>query len=119
MKEPWTPGPWIDLGSSQFRGRLIGGASREAPEGLVSDDGLIHTAVAEALDGVETPTEANARLIAAAPEMAELLATLSTKHKHDENCGPAMRRTCRRNYLLGSDVKAEIAVLLSRIRGEA
>lgn len=68
---PWTPGPW------RFKAdRFNGDHTSTAPGSIVSNDGGIdwYLATIESdLDGGDREVEANARLIAAAPHMFELL----------------------------------------------
>ena len=107
---PWTPGPWTDLGPTDFRGRLIVGESRPDPE-LEADDGMVHTAVAEALDAEGADVRANARLIAAAPEMADCLFYFVAS-ADDE----AVSDLAQATY---TNCVEQARAILSRLRGEA
>lgn len=135
---PWTPGPWSDLGPSGFRGTLIVGDSRDAPPDVESDDRLVHTAVAEVLDDANA-NGANARLIAAAPEMVEMLEKARRPHQHlEQDCwyccsaphpgdysDTEPHTTCDDSRSgkpcdCGADAfNAPIDALLARIRGDA
>ena len=64
----WTPGPWHE-GTGNGYGSIFG------PEGTRRDSGGL--APIAMINGTFHEDEANARLIAAAPEMAELLAELT------------------------------------------
>jgi hypothetical protein len=90
---PWTPGPWL---FTAFDAEILGG------------DG---THVAHVRLGVDAPARhaANARLIAAAPEMEELLSEFIAGYKHDLDHG----------VIRGTTFAHRVNDLLSRIRGEA
>lgn len=95
-KTPWTPGPWVvtdEPGYGRVEGTQVAGS-----------DGYI---VALAIGDVEElPHEANARLIAAAPEMAEVLASIVKMHAIvDRGIAPIDLDKAR--------------ALLARIRGDA
>lgn len=100
MSEPWTPGPWTVRGvwSDGF-----GYRNRNEPPDVWTVDPVMFEGGYDGLwqGGVET--EADARLIAAAPEMAEWVAMVAA------SAG-----------LTISQHNAELCrALLSRIRGEA
>ena len=92
--EPWTPGPW-DI--------LVDTATSEQEIVHVKQDDLsdFYDTVCDVGRADVTVDVANARLIAAAPEMAELLDALLG------------------DMPLGPDYIAHVRALLSRIRGEA
>lgn len=100
MSEPWTPGPWEVQ-------------KHETPKG----DGISLLRLAAMAEGryiawmsIQQEKEADARLIAAAPEMAALLER-AKKHRgigwdHPDSYD-------------GAEIHREISALLARIRGEA
>ena len=94
MPNPWTPGPWKWKDYD---------ATPQAQQALFTEDGsetvLFHQANWKVC-------AADARLIAAAPEMAELLAK-------------AVRTQADPKYHTPTHWVAESAALLARIRGEA
>jgi hypothetical protein len=93
----WTPGPWhVETKTDSL---------------FTHDSAPFHRVVAgdENL-GVYPHKEADARLIAAAPEMAELL---------EENYGPLLAGDWYADYDAASERLGRIRALLSRIRGEA
>ena len=99
-REPWTPGPW-----------RVSGCRQRTKQG--TDDYLIEHGNAETFspglaqvmsDGGRLPVEANARLIAEAPEMADLLKRIvADEDMHGRYSGPA----------------SEARAILRRVRGEA
>lgn len=105
MSNPWTPGPW-----SHSPSRGTPGHGKEAQVFDAAGDALLYFRDGQTI-GAEA--DANARLIAAAPEMAEALeAWIEPWNGFDElntmrRCDPA---TWKR-------IKATRA-LLARIRGE-
>ena len=63
MSNPWTPGPWrIEAASAGSKWPIIQGANWSGEVAIVYNDG-------------ETSEGANARLIAAAPKMADWIAS--------------------------------------------
>jgi hypothetical protein len=99
MTNPWTPGPWY-AGSSNGYG--------ETPGWEIEDEKYtIALAIAD-IDILARRAEANARLIAAAPEMAEVLERLVVMLDRQERPGGL------------SDTRVvEARALLARIRGDA
>ena len=83
---PWTPGPWtvVQTGPSDWAVDDAGGHYHSGPH-----------------------AEADARLIAAAPEMAEMVAEYASL-VHSDYCGVREHARC-----------VEARVLLARIRGES
>jgi hypothetical protein len=105
MSEPWTPGPWNAEGE---RPRLRVYAVPKQEDALKS--AWVPRLVAEAT------TEANARLIAAAPEMVELLKRLrdtvdTMDFQLDQEFGVGPFKP--------DSIIAETDAFLTRIRGEA
>jgi len=96
-KTPWTPGPWILTPC----GDILGNRNTRTDNGLVA---------AMCSDRKDAEGAANARLIAAAPEMAEVLADLRRL------CSdiPAVERNPR-----FAEMNQRVLQLLSRIRGDA
>ena len=95
MSEPWTPGPWREGGAEEVYGtEVFEDNTRELTIAAVADHGL----------GFEGQAEANARLIAAAPEMAEFIEEVAAS-------GHEIHWT--------SDLTREARALMARIRGEA
>lgn len=101
---PWTPGPWESRAS--FRGieTVIELPKPAAPINC----GTHYTRVIAKLDGGDSPEWiANARLIASAPEMAELLERIYDDAREVERQQPHV-------YPLLAEARA----LLSRIKGD-
>jgi hypothetical protein len=69
MSAEYTPGPW-----------KIGTPPPNGEQTIGTQQGLM---VAVATTGANTPTEANARLIAAAPELFEALQLAVRQNSHD------------------------------------
>ena len=77
MSNPWTPGPWtLKRGDGRYRDRLYVESKVYSTPTVISGKDQI-AQFTSSLDGHwqehGREVEANARLIAAAPEMAELL----------------------------------------------
>ena len=87
MSEPWTPGPWRIEGPTEYRTWYIYGAAHYGTT-VVCETG-----------------EADARLIAAAPEMAALVDRLAVIRPTYESDAVVLRDEAR--------------ALLRRIRGDA
>ena len=111
MRNLWTPGPWPYEYTGDGKRIMVGAGLVEGPNGyevaeVYSDD----------CDPAEA--EANARLIAAAPEMAEALATA-------ERYMVAFYRALSRNigeenaFADTDPMVKNIRALLARIRGDA
>lgn len=107
-KTPWTPGPWrVECGTT-----LIWGDCKTVDKDGYDRMGkpvakVKHTAIWARERDVMQPQEqgANARLIAAAPEMADILDQLSCIDRHDA--------------IAFSHLVAQADAILSRIRNEA
>jgi hypothetical protein len=67
-----TPGPWIAVEKFGFIGSIQGGVIREYANGT-SQDQLFMVCCVQDDNGGRTATNANARLIAAAPDLLEVL----------------------------------------------
>ena len=111
MSEKFTPGPWKAMYDSQLQA-LIQIYSTEAhlPVAVLPDRGTV-----EAMPEIE----ANAKLIAAAPDMYEALDHLliaAQKVCDDFCCGAGCSQDARDCKLEGGLIRAEIA--LRKARGE-
>lgn len=69
---PWTPGPWVVGSYDQWRGAQHGG------------NVTCYEVVREDAPPIQGITEADARLIAAGPEMAELLERAVEEHLNQD-----------------------------------
>ena len=98
MAEPWTPGPW------KAEGRTVYG-DPDRPRVLSQCPTTLWSRTDSRTLEPDPTDYANARLIAAAPEMAELLDRVSGTHVFGDGIDP--------------DLPKEISALLARIRGEA
>jgi hypothetical protein len=74
-----TPGPWIAVEKFGFIGSIQGGVIREYANGT-SQDQLFMVCCVQDDNGGRTATNANARLIAAAPDLLEALQHLMVAH---------------------------------------
>jgi hypothetical protein len=100
MKEPWTPGPWKATQYNDGQTRPFWNVTQERIDGPRGFSPYV----------ASVDHDANARLIAAAPEMAEWLSDLlAWDDKTDQYDGVG---------LLPHDA-AGIRALLTRIRGES
>lgn len=91
MKPKHTPGPWRSLGPTQVNGPI--GVVKDTSIGKIEctyDVATVHRASKSTEYGGLEQAEANARLIAAAPEMYELLHAIWAKT--DPSKDP---KTCR------------------------
>jgi hypothetical protein len=106
--EPWTPGPW-KAGGALAAGYIWGPNGEMIGEVRGKGGGL--------------PQDANQRLLAAAPEMAALLARIETEGAKCE-CIVTIGSWSRPAWSAGEDCRGECIpskarALLSRIRGTA
>ena len=80
-KATHTPGPWVSLGNPGENRVIYSGTKAEVAAGSTGCD---RVAVVRGSDVVDSVAEANARLIAAAPE---LLAAIEHVFEAAEDCG--------------------------------
>jgi hypothetical protein len=119
MSEPWTAGPWMCEPPEAEEVGIVRTADRDVAIGQAFVDTVAARALGADAEGDYmagvNEAYANARLIAAAPEMAELLTKWS-----DDSC-PACGHWRVYNGCTAEwhDLHGPTVALLSRIRGEA
>jgi hypothetical protein len=97
---PWTPGPWKVEDERRIRG----------PRNDLQPNGYLVAAVSPADEPLRRPVDvANARLIAAAPEMAEIMQRLVSARS-------TQRETAAFAWF---DCMNDAGAVLARIRGES
>jgi hypothetical protein len=106
MTEPWTPGPWVVGEGTDIPGDAT---VQVATVGY-------HEIWATGEDTIDE-YEADARLIAAAPEMVELLAEVAGGGEHPTDGFPSSLELY--GDRMASEILDDIRALLARIRGES
>lgn len=122
MTGPWTPGPWVaKKGAGWFVTRPDAEKRREAAimVGMHAASSLVGTPTYPEDDA---EAEANAHLIAAAPEMAETLEALLNgcewKEAHTFSDGTTIPGGWSTKRMPSDKILTQARALLSRIRGE-